>query len=315
VGLTIGVDVGGTKVLAGVVDEDGVILSKSRRPTPSTSPTETADAIAAAVSEFRDEYEIEAVGIGAAGWIDETRSRVLFAPNLAWREEPLRDIVEARIGLPVVVENDANAAAWAEYRFGAGRGQDHLILITVGTGIGCGIIFDGHLYRGRWGVGGEPGHVRVVPEGRRCGCGNRGCWEQYCSGRALEREAREIVNSSAAAGAGLLDRAGGDPQQITGPLVTTAALDGDPVALECFTIVGGWLGQGIADLAATLDPGCFVIGGGVSEAGELLLAPARAAYEGALTGRGHRPFAEILVAELSELAGLVGSADLARYRD
>ena len=314
-GLTIGVDVGGTKVLAGVVDENGVILAQSRRPTPSTSPTETADAIAAAVSELRQGHDIEAVGIGAAGWIDETRSRVLFAPNLAWREEPLRDIVEARIGLPVIVENDANAAAWGEYRFGAGRGQGHLILITVGTGIGCGIILDGQLYRGRFGVGGEPGHVRVVPDGRRCGCGNRGCWEQYCSGRALEREAREIVGSSPAIGADLLERAGGDVSKISGPLVTTAALEGDPVALDCFTIVGGWLGQGLADLAATLDPGCFVIGGGVSEAGELLLAPARAAYAATLTGRGHRPLAEIVVAGLSELAGLVGSADLARYRD
>jgi glucokinase len=315
VGLTIGVDVGGTKVLAGVVDEKGIILAKSRRPTPSNSPTETADAIAAAVSEFRREYEVEAVGIGAAGWIDETRSLVRFAPNLAWRDEPLRDIVEARIGLPVVVENDANAAAWGEYRFGAGRGHTHLILITVGTGIGCGIILDGRLYRGRFGVGGEPGHVRVVPEGRRCGCGNRGCWEQYCSGRALEREAREIVAASPAAGAALLERVNGDIQAITGPVVTAAAIDGDVIALECFDVVGAWLGQGVADLAATLDPGCFVIGGGVSEAGELLVGPARKAYEASLTGRGHRPFAELVVAELSELAGLVGSADLARYRD
>jgi glucokinase len=315
VGLTIGVDVGGTKVLAGVVDEKGTMLAKSRRPTPSNSPTETADAIAAAVSEFRREYEVEAVGIGAAGWIDETRSLVRFAPNLAWRDEPLRDIVEARIGLPVVVENDANAAAWGEYRFGAGRGHTHLILITVGTGIGCGIILDGRLYRGRFGVGGEPGHIRVVPDGRRCGCGNRGCWEQYCSGRALEREAREIVAASAAAGAALLERAGGDVDAITGPVVTAAAIEGDPTALECFEVVGQWLGQGIADLSATLDPGCFVIGGGVSEAGELLVGPARLAYESRLTGRGHRPFAELVVAELGELAGLVGSADLARYRD
>ncbi|MDX6227723.1 MAG: glucokinase [Frankiales bacterium] len=314
-GLTIGVDVGGTKVLAGVVDEKGAILATSRRPTPSNSPTETADAIAAAVAEFRQQYNVEAVGIGAAGWIDEARSRVRFAPNLAWRDEPLRDIVEARIGLPVVVENDANAAAWGEYRFGAGRGHSHLILITVGTGIGCGIILDGRLYRGRYGVGGEPGHVRVVPDGRRCGCGNRGCWEQYCSGRALEREAREIVAASPAAGAGLLERVDGDLQAITGPVVTAAALDGDATALECFDVVGAWLGQGVADLAATLDPGCFVIGGGVSAAGELLVGPARKAYEASLTGRGHRPYAELIVAELSEQAGLVGSADLARYRD
>jgi glucokinase len=315
VGLTIGVDVGGTKVLAGVVDEKGIILAKSRRPTPSNSPTETADAIAAAVSEFRRDYEVEAVGIGAAGWIDETRSLVRFAPNLAWRDEPLRDIVEARIGLPVVVENDANAAAWGEYRFGAGRGHTHLILITVGTGIGCGIILDGRLYRGRFGVGGEPGHVRVVPDGRRCGCGNRGCWEQYCSGRALEREAREIVAASPAAGAGLLERVDGNIQAITGPVVTAAALEGDVTALECFDVVGAWLGQGVADLAATLDPGCFVIGGGVSAAGELLVGPARKGYESLLTGRGHRPFAELVVAELGELAGLVGAGDLARYRD
>ncbi len=314
-GLTIGVDVGGTKVLAGVVDEHGVILAKSRRPTPSNSPTETADAIAAAVAEFRHEYDIEAVGVGAAGWIDETRSQVRFAPNLAWRDEPLRDIIEARIGLPVVVENDANAAAWGEYRFGAGRGHTHLILITVGTGIGCGIILDGQLYRGRYGVGGEPGHMRVIPDGRRCGCGNRGCWEQYCSGRALEREAREIVESSPGAAMELLERAGGDIDKISGPLITAAALDGDVAAIECFRLVGGWLGQGVADLAATLDPSAFVIGGGVSEAGELLLAPARVHFAGALTGRGHRPLASLVVAELSELAGLVGSADLARYRD
>ncbi len=314
-GLTIGVDVGGTKVLAGVVDEDGTILAQTRRPTPSTSPAATADAIADAVAELRAGREIEAVGIGAAGWIDETRSRVLFAPNLAWREEPLRDIVVERIGLPVVVENDANAAAWGEHRFGAGRGQGHLILITVGTGIGCGIILDGNLYRGRFGVGGEPGHVRVVPDGRPCGCGNTGCWEQYCSGRALEREARDIIAAAGPGSEALLARVDGDIDKINGPFVTTAALDGDVAALECFAIVGGWLGQGLADLAATLDPGAFVIGGGVSEAGDLLLLPARAAYEATLTGRGHRPWAEIVIAELGGQAGLVGAADLARLRD
>jgi glucokinase len=157
--------------------------------------------------------------------------------------------------------------------------------------------------------------VRVVPDGRRCGCGNRGCWEQYCSGRALEREAREIVAASAVAGAGLLERVDGDLNKISGPVVTSAALDGDPVALECFDVVGAWLGQGLADLAASFDPGAFVIGGGVSEAGDLLLEPARRAYEATLTGRGHRPWATLVIAELSELAGLVGAADLARYRD
>ena len=139
-GLTIGVDVGGTKVLAGVVDEDGQILAQSRRPTPSTSATDDADVDRGAVSELRQGHDIEAVGIGAAGWIDETRSTGALRPQPRLARGAARDIVEARIGLPVIVENDANAAAWGEHRFGAGRGQGHLILITVGTGIGCGII-------------------------------------------------------------------------------------------------------------------------------------------------------------------------------
>ena len=183
--LTIGVDVGGTKVAAGVVDESGTILVSTRRPTPSASPAHVEETIAALVTELRREHEVEAVGIGAAGFIDAERSTVLFAPNLAWRNEPLRDAVSKVIDLPVVVENDANAAAWAEYRFGAGQGEPDLVCVTVGTGIGGGIVLAGRLHRGRHGIGAELGHMQVVPDGRRCGCGQRGCWEQYCSGRAL----------------------------------------------------------------------------------------------------------------------------------
>lgn len=310
--LTIGVDVGGTKVAAGVVDPDAVIRQALERPTPSTSADDTAEVIAALVAELRSAYDVEAVGIGAAGFVDESRAVVRFAPNLAWREEPLQAEVARRTGLPVVVENDANATAWAEARFGAGRGEEDLVAVTVGTGIGGGMVLGGRLYRGRYGVGAEFGHVRVVPNGRPCGCGNQGCWEQYASGRALVRAAEELAATSPELARGLLsirERQGGG---ITGRSVTAAAIAGDAGAVSCFTTVGRWLGQGLADLAAVLDPGLFVIGGGVSAAGELLLGPARSAYAAALTGRGHRPLAAIRPAELGPQAGLVGAADLAR---
>jgi glucokinase len=310
--LTIGVDVGGTKAAAGVVTSDGRIIEKLKRSTPAASPARTAEVIAEAVAELMSRHQVSAVGLGAAGFVDETRSRVLFAPNLAWRDEPLRRSVAERVGLPVIVENDANASAWAEARFGAARGHEHVVLIAVGTGIGGGIIIAGELYRGRWGIGGEPGHYRVVPDGRLCGCGNRGCWEQYASGSALVAEARDFARRSPEGAMRLLQLGAGTPEGISGPRITLAAREGDPVALRCFQTVGGWLGQGMADLAAILDPGCFIIGGGVSEAGDLLIDPARAAYEKALPGRGYRGLAEIKVAELGADAGLVGAADLAR---
>lgn len=313
-GLTVGVDVGGTKVAAGVVDREGRVLEKTRRPTPFTDPGGTADAIASAATELARTYDVEAVGVGAAGFVDASRSTVLFAPNLAWREEPLKERVERRVELPVVVENDANAMAWAESEFGAGRGESFLVCITLGTGIGSGIIDSGELCRGKWGLCGELGHIRVVPEGRRCGCGNRGCWEQYASGHALVAEARELARMSPALAGRLLELGGGSGDGINGPEVTKAALEGDAAALECFRIVGGWLGQGLADIAAILDPGRFIIGGGLSEAGDLLLEPARQAFGEGLTGRGHRPLADVRVAELGPDAGLVGAADLARRR-
>lgn len=312
--LTIGVDVGGTKVAAGVVDEAGSILARTRRPTPSASPADVEDVIADCVAELRAGHEVGAVGIGAAGFIDADRSRVLVAPNLSWRDEPLRDAVAARTGLPVVVENDANAAAWAEHRFGAGRGEAHLVVVTVGTGIGGGIVLDGRLYRGRYGIGAEFGHMQVVTGGRRCGCGQSGCWEQYCSGRALLHEAREIADVQRGYGARLLELGEGRPEGIEAREVTAAAREGDPAALDCFEEVGGWLGQGLADLAAVLDPGLFVVGGGVADAGELLLDPARRRYAERLTGTRFRPHAEIRRAELGNDAGLVGAADLARQR-
>jgi glucokinase len=313
-GLAIGVDVGGTKIAAGVVDEKGAVIEMVKRPTPAANASGTIDAISDAVRELLGRYEVEAIGIGAAGFIEESRSAVSFAPNLAWRNQPVARQVEGRTGRPVVVENDANAAAWAETKLGAGRGHDHVIMITLGTGIGAGIVINGQVYRGRWGMAGEPGHYRVVPDGRLCGCGNRGCWEQYASGNALVAEARDFARRSPGGAARLLQLSGGTPDGITGPVITTAAREGDAAALRCFDIIGSWLGSGLADLAAIMDPGCFVLGGGVSDAGDLLLAKTRAAFSNGLTGRQYRPHASVVLAELGPEAGMIGAADLARMR-
>lgn len=310
--LTIGVDVGGTKVLGGVVAEDGRVVATARRPTPSSDVAMTAEAIAGVVAELQGGHDVAAVGVGAAGWIDLDRATVLFAPNLAWRDEPLRGRLEDLLGLPVVVENDANAAAWAEYRFGAGRGHRVVVMITLGTGIGGGVVIEGSLYRGAYGIGPEYGHLCVVPDGRRCGCGNRGCWEQYASGKALVREAREIAEGAPLAAEALLAAAGGRPEELVGQQITAVALAGDAAARECFDEIGRWLGLGMASLAAAFDPSCFIVGGGVAEAGDLLLDPARRAFAANLSGRGHRPRAQVLSAQLGNEAGLVGAADLAR---
>ena len=312
--LTAGVDIGGTKVVAGVVTHDGEVLDTVRRDTPdrSKSPGVVEDTIVDAVLELAERHELHAVGIGAAGFIDAERATVLFAPHLSWRDEPLRDAISSRLRLPVVVENDANAAVWAEWRFGAGRGESHLVCVNLGTGIGGAMIINGALQRGRFGVAGEFGHMQVVPDGRRCECGNRGCWEQYASGNALVREARELAAARSPVAHGMLERAGGDANAITGPLITAAARDGDPAARELFEEIGGWLGVGIANLAAALDPGTFVIGGGLSEAGELLIDPARESFARHLTGRRFRPEATIVRARLANSAGMVGAADLAR---
>jgi glucokinase len=310
--LTIGVDIGGTKVAAGVVDEHGMILATTHRDTPAEDVAQIEDAIVAVVRELTACYDVEAVGVGAAGFIDARRSTVMFAPNLAWRDEPLQASLQQRLGMLVVIENDANAAAWAEVRFGAGRGDAHVVALTVGTGIGGGIVINGQLLRGQFGAAAEIGHLTMVPDGRRCGCGLRGCWEQYASGRALVREAHELVQNSPETAGELVRLAGGRAECITGEMITQAALAGDTAALRCFDVVGTWLGRGLAGLAAILDPGLFVIGGGVSAAGEVLRAPASVAFDASLTGRGYRPVAKLRIAELGPEAGLVGAADLAR---
>lgn len=310
--LAIGVDIGGTKVAAGVVDENGQVLTRARRRTPSRDPEHLVDVVVEIVRQLRTEHDVDIIGVGAAGYIDDARATVLFAPNLAWRNTPLRAQIADRLGIDVVIENDANAAAWGEFRFGAGENEPDLVCLTIGTGIGGGLIIDGKLHRGRFGIAGEPGHMRVVPGGRLCGCGNHGCWEQYASGNALVRAAREIATERVDDARRLLQLSGDDVEAIDGPVVTRAAQEDDPAAIDCFDEIGKWLGQGMADLAAILDPGRFVIGGGVAEAGELLMRPARENFAASLSGRGHRPMAVIVPARLGNDAGVIGAADLAR---
>lgn len=310
-GLTIGVDIGGTKVAAGVVDEDGNILKTSRVPTPQTAEG-VIDGIANAVREASAEYTVDAVGVGAPGYVDDKRATVLFTPNLSWRHEPLKDRVEQRIGLPVVVENDANAAAWGEYRFGAGQGHGDVVCITLGTGLGGGIIIGGKLHRGRFGVAAEFGHIRMVPDGLLCGCGNQGCWEQYASGSALVRYARQRAAATPENAGILLGLGDGTPEGVQGKHVSAAARQGDPVAIDSFRELARWAGAGLADLASLFDPGAFIVGGGVSDEGELVLDPIRKSYRRWLVGGNWRPQAQVLAAQLGNKAGMVGAADLAR---
>jgi len=240
----IGVDIGGTKIAVGVVDEAGKILAKVRRDTVADDVADIDRAIADACVELAKEHEVGAIGLAAAGFVSPDRRSVLFAPNIAWREYPLAERIEELIDLdvPVVVENDANAAGWAEFRFGAGRDASDMLMLTVGTGLGGAIVVDRELVRGKWGVAAEVGHMRVVPGGHYCGCGHEGCWEQYASGTALVRDARQAAIAQPDRAERLLALAGGGPKGIEGPHVTKAAQEGDELAVELLATLGSWIG-------------------------------------------------------------------------
>jgi glucokinase len=316
--VSIGVDIGGTKIAAGLVDDAGVIVERVRKDTPARSFDGVVEAIALACADLVSYARtnglelVEAVGMGAAGLVDETGSIVRFAPNLGWTEAPLGPRVSEASGLPATVENDATAAAWGEFRFGAGRGAQSLVAVTVGTGIGGGIINAGEPLRGAFGMAAEFGHIIQVPEGRPCGCERKGCWEQYGSGSALLREARDLAHERRSEAEILMSLGDGTPEGVTGVHVSKAAAAGDPVALEAFRRVGHALGRGMADLTAIMDPDLYVLGGGVSEAGTILLNPVIDSYQAAVVAHAYRPSATIVLAELSNDAGLIGAADLAR---
>ncbi len=318
--LAIGIDIGGTKVWGGLIGGDGSVRARARRDTPhrSTAPRVVEDVIVEVVQELLDGCPGPtpvAVGVGAAGFVTADRSTVAFAPHLSWRQEPLRAALTARLNVPVFIDNDANAACWAESRFGAARNRPHVVMVNLGTGIGGAILASGVIQRGEFGIAGEFGHLQMVPGGHRCECGNRGCWEQYASGNALVREARAMIAAGSPLAADLAMRAGADQSGLTGPMITQAAHDGDATAAELLAEIGTWLGVGLANLANAFDPGLFVIGGGVSAAGDFLLAPAREMFGRTLTGRGYRPQADIVQASLGNEAGLIGAADLARNSD
>jgi glucokinase len=311
--LTVGVDVGGTKVLGGVVDASGKVLATSRRDTPLEGGGELTKTIAEVALELMQSHSVSAVGVSAAGFVSSDRKTMLATPNIAdWNGVQLDLELEKLIGLPVVIENDANAAAWGEAKFGAGRNQAHMMMLTIGTGVGGGIVVNNQLYRGAFGIAAEFGHLRVVPEGHLCGCGARGCFEQYASGSALRRHAREAISASPDLARNLLARGDGTIDGLTGQAITDAAREDDAVALAAFQTTAQYLGAGIASLAVLLDPSCVVIGGGVIDAGEILLAPTREAMKRFMPFAGRHPYPEIVAAELGNEAGLVGVADLAR---
>lgn len=310
-GLYIGVDVGGTKVLAGVVTNQGSVVATAHRSTPgrNVDPGVVEDALVEAVLDVADGAGIAAVGVAAAGFVDQAGERVMFAPHLPWRGEPVRAHLQQRWGVPVVLDNDANCAAVGEWTYGAARGTHSALMITLGTGIGSAILLDGIVHKGRNGMAGEFGHMQVVPDGLECECGGRGCWEQYSSGNALVRFVRDRFGHEATS---LEADCDGEADGLTGPMVTRAAREGDAVARAAFEEVGRWLGVGIANLVAAFDPDCVVVGGGVSAAGDLLLQPARSAMATSLVGAAHRVVPPVHQAQLGPEAGLVGAAALAR---
>ncbi|WP_434317845.1 ROK family glucokinase [Leifsonia sp. P73] len=307
----IGIDIGGTKIAGAVVDELGAIVREDRVPTDATRPEEIENAVVAMIERLSDGPEqIAGAGVAAAGFIDAAQSTVYYAPNINWRHEPFREKLEKRIDIPVLIENDANAAGWAEFRYGAGRLVSDMVILTIGTGVGGAIVSNDRLFRGGFGAGAEIGHMRVVPGGLPCGCGAHGCIEQYGSGRALQRMANELADAGGI-GQSLADirtRKG----ELSGADISGLIMAGDPGALAALRQLGDWLGQACASLGAILDPQLFVFGGGVAQAGELLLEPIRQAYLENLPARGFHPEPEFRIAELVNDAGVVGAADLAR---
>ena len=310
--LSIGVDIGGTKIAAGVVDEAGTILARRRRPSPADDSNAALRITTEIVQELVAEFPVATIGIGVPGFVDPSQKKIIFGPNIDWDGADIGGQVATATGLACYLENDANAAAWGEYKFGAASSYHAPITVTIGTGIGGGIIIDGKLLRGASGFAGEIGHMEIVPDGLPCGCGQKGCWEVYGSGNALTATARKLAASYPARAARLLELAGGKVEAISGLLITEAAQQGDSAAQTAFSETGKWIGKGLANLAAIFDPDAFVLSGGVCEAKDLLLAPVQSTFTANLTMAAHRPQPDLVIAQLGNEAGLIGAADLAR---
>lgn len=293
----VGVDIGGTKVLGVVLGDDGGVAARTQLAMPGRDVAESVveDTVSAVVDTLAAGRRPAAVGVAAAGLVDASRERLRFAAHLPWRDAPLRRRFADRWGVPVVLDNDANCAAYAESVAGAATGASSVLLITLGTGIGGAFVLDGRVVRGANGMAGEFGHVQVVPDGLPCECGLRGCWEQYCSGRALERVMRVSFGS-----------------HLDGPEISQRAHAGDRVARGAFDAIGTWLGVGIAGLVSSFDPEVVVVGGGVVAGGDLVLAPARTALVESLQAAALRTVPPVVPAGFGPEAGAVGAALLAR---
>ena len=306
----IGIDIGGTKIAGALVTDEGEIVVEERRPTPAGDASAIVETVVDMVTRLSAGRDVVAAGVAAAGFIDAAQSTVYYAPNISWRNEPFRARLQDRLDLDITIDNDANAAGWAEFRFGAGRLYSDMTMLTIGTGVGGAIVTEDRLFRGGFGAGAEIGHLRVVPDGLPCGCGARGCIEQYGSGRALLRMANAIADVG---GIGLaLAEARDATGTLTGDQVGELISADDPGALQALRELGSWLGAACASLAAVLDPQVFVFGGGVAAAGDRLLDPIRESFLAHLPARGYHPEPKFETAELVNNAGVVGAADLAR---
>ena len=308
--LTIGIDIGGTKISAGVVDSSGNLIDSSRISTPTEGGKELILAVINLIKELKEKHEIKGIGISIAALISSDYGTIVGAPNIANLSKlNFVNEIKAEFKLPIVVENDANSAMWAEFKFGNAKGLNPVMFFIIGTGVGGGLVIDGKLFKGANGIGAEFGHMCVVPNGLLCGCGSKGCIEQYASGGALIRYANEAIIDNPQGSETLLSFGEG---KLTGSGLTKAAKAGNELALAAFNKQADWLGLACASYSLIIDPEAIIIGGGVADAGELFLAPVREAM------RKYMPFAEshvppkIIAAKFGNDAGLIGAADLVR---
>ena len=306
----IGVDLGGTKMLLGVLDGESKTVWESRERSAGEGEDDLVELLVREIEEARAERAgIGAIGMGIPATIDHEKGLAIAAVNLPIENLPIRDLVVERTGLPTFVDNDANVAALAEHLFGAARGAENAVMLTIGTGIGGGLILGGEIYRGSIGAGAELGHMAIQMDGPGCqgNCPNRGCVEAFASGTALGREGKAAAESNPDSALGKLLAEG---QPVDGRAVTVAAQEGDETAIEVFELVGGRLGVALASFANIFEPEVIVVGGGVMTAGDLLLDPARRELQArALKPMNRTP---VVPAELGEDAGMIGAAAMAR---
>jgi glucokinase len=308
--LTIGIDIGGTKISAGVVDSSGNLIDSSKCSTPAEGGKDLISSVVNLVKELNKKHEIKGIGISIAALISSDYGTIVGAPNIANLSKlNFANEIKEEFKLPIIIENDANAAMWAEFKFGSAKGLNPVMFFIIGTGVGGSLVIDGKLLKGANGIGAEFGHMCVVPNGLLCGCGAKGCIEQYASGGALIRYANEALLANPDKSEEVLSFGEG---KLSGTALTKAAKAGNELALAAFSKQADWLGLACASYSLIIDPQAIIIGGGVVDAGELFLTPVRAAM------RKYMPFAEshvppkIIAAKFGNDAGLIGAADLVR---